>query len=275
MAAPAESWGHVLTPVSNEQFLETVAVWNGLCFDPNDVESWTPAQAREGLVALERLTRSITATKALLVGRLCAGRDTTATMVRETGMSRRSAREIRAAAKVITEHPAALGKLVSGEISTEHLAHLSHVSSELAGELLDAAAGMCADDYKMLVDQHRVCRESTTSDEEQHNSRSLKFFTKPNGCVGATIVLPPVEGTEFKTMIGELCNQAWKTKHPDRAQVLGGHNDEPRGRRLADAFIEFMRGARSTGKPSVVITMMLTRWNHTSSRISPSPRKRP
>ncbi len=255
LALPAESWSHVLTPVADDSFVDTLAAWNGLRLRATDVDSWTPTQARQGLVALERLTRSITATKTALIGQLCAGRDTTATIVRETGMSRRNARELRAAAKVISQHPEALQNLQDGAISTEHLSHLSHVSDELANELLPNATGMCADDYKKLVDRHRVQRESKSLAEEQRNSRSVKFFTKPNGCVGATIVLPPIEGTEFKTTIEELCNQGWKAQHPERAESLGGHDDEPRERRLADAFVQFLRGERATGKPSVVVVV--------------------
>jgi hypothetical protein len=207
------------------------------------------------LAALERLTRSIAATKTVLVGRLAAGRDTTATIVRETGMSRRSARELRGAAKVVADQPDALGLLASGQVSVEHLAHLSHVSSDSIKDLLSESINMCADDYKKSVDRHRVRRESKTLDEEQRNSRSVKFFTKPNGCVGATIVLPPVEGTQFKTVLQDLFDQAWRVKHPERAEVLSGHDDEPFDRRLADAFVGFMRGGRVTGKPSVVVVI--------------------
>jgi hypothetical protein len=250
-----ESQHHVLAPTSNEWFEETLLAWKSVDFDPATVASWTPSQARQGMVALERLTRSVNATKAMLVGRLAADRDTTATMVRETGMSRRAARELRAASKVVKDHPDALDMLSSGAVSTEHLAHLAHLKPEMVGELLEKASNTCADDYKKLVDQHRVRRESRTVAEEQHNSRSVKFFTKPNGCVGATIVLPPIEGTEFKTFVEVLCDQTWKAKHPERAATLGAHDDEPRERRLADAFVEFMKGGQSGGKPSVIVVV--------------------
>jgi hypothetical protein len=193
-----ESLSHVLAAGTEDWFTDTLLAWNAIQFDASVVDSWTPFQARQGLIALERLTRSITAVKTSLVGQLKAGRDTTATIVRETGMSRRSARELRSVAKVISEHPDALATLASGGVSTEHLAHLAHLTTEMAGEVLQAATGKCADDYKTLVDTHRVRRESKSVEEEQHNSRSVKFFTKPSGCVGMTIVLPPVEGNELK-----------------------------------------------------------------------------
>jgi hypothetical protein len=251
---------HVLTPIAIDWFDETMLAWKALGFDPSTVAGWTPSQARRGIVELERLTRSANATKAALISRLAAGRDTTATLVRETGMSRRVARELQGASKIVNDHPEALEMLSSGAVSTEHLAHLAHLKPEMVGELLEKASNTCADDYKKMVDQHRVGRESKSLSEEQHNSRSVKFFTKPNGCVGATIVLPPIEGTEFKTVIEDLCDQAWRTKHPERAATLGAHDDEPRERRLADAFIEFMKGDgtnswRGGGKPSVVVVV--------------------
>jgi hypothetical protein len=250
-----ESLSHVLAAGTEDWFTDTLLAWNAIQFDASVVDSWTPFQARQGLVALERLTRSVAAVKTSLVGQLKAGRDTTATIVRETGMSRRSARELRSAAKVINEHPDALATLASGDVSTEHLAHLAHLTTEMAGEVLQEATGKCADDYKTLVDTHRVRRESKSVEEEQHNSRSVKFFTKPNGCVGMTIVLPPVEGNELKASVAEMCDRMWKDKHPNRADALGGHDDEPYERRLADAFIRLMRGERAGGKPSVVVVI--------------------
>jgi hypothetical protein len=247
--------GFELSASCDVGFRSTVGIWADLVFNPAIVSDWSPAQARQGLVALERLTRAITATKTVLVGRLAAGRDTTATIVRETGMSRRNARELRNAAKVVNENSGALNKLVAGDVSAEHLAHLAHISTEMAADLLDDADRMCADDYRNHIDKHRVKRESKTVAEEQHNGRSVTFFTKPNGNVGITIVLPPVAGTEVKTAIEAICDQAWKTKHPDRAHVAGGHDDDPRERRLADAFIELVRGDRSVGKPSVIVVI--------------------
>jgi hypothetical protein len=228
-------------------------VWRDHRFQVDDVAGWGADDAAQGLVVLENVTRSIDALKTVLVGCLDAGRDATASIVRKTGMSYRAARQLHAASKIVDQHPDALHKLSTGELSAEHLATLAPLPSDLAAELLGDADGKSADEFKKHVATHRVRHESKTVSEEQHNSRSVKFFTKPNGCIGATIILPPVEGTEFKTIITDLCDRAWKTKHPERAEVLGGHTDEPYERRLADAVVEFMHGAQTTGKPSVIV----------------------
>jgi hypothetical protein len=253
--AAYEFVSEVLVADSDDQFAAVLATWTSIAFDPAVVDSWLPWQARQGLIALEKLTRTIAAAKTVLVGRLDAGRDTTSSLVRTTGMSQRAARELHAASQIIEQHPDALHMLNSGTVSTEHLAQLSHVDTELAAQLLGDAETKSVDEYKKHVDQQRARRNTSTLNEEQHNSRSVKFFTKPNGCVGATIVLPPVEGTEFKTIITDLCDQAWKRKHPDRADVVGGHDDDPYDRRLADALVEFVRGGCTTGKPSVIIVI--------------------
>jgi hypothetical protein len=229
--------------------------WRDHRFDPVDVVGWGANDATQGLVVLENVTRSIDALKTVLVGCLDAGRDATASIVRKTGMSYRAARQLHAASKVVDQHPDALTKLSAGEVSAEHLAALAPLNSGLAAELLGDAHGKSADEFKKHVATHRVRHESKSLSEEQHNSRSVKFFTKSNGCIGAAIVLPPVEGTEFRTIITDLCDRAWKTKHPERAEVLGGHTDDPYERRLADAVVEFMHGARTTGKPSVIVVI--------------------
>ncbi len=67
-------------------------------------------------------------------------------------------------------------------------------------------------------------------------------------------MLPPTEGHEFRNTLNELCDQAWRTAHPDRAETLGAHEDEPRNRRLADAFVDWMRGkTTASGKPALIV----------------------
>jgi hypothetical protein len=170
-------------------------------------------------------------------------------------MSHRAAKELHAAAQVVDQHADAAGMLTSGSVSTEHLAYLAPLNKESAAALLGDAPSRSADQFKKHVDQHRIRHESTTLGEEQHASRSVKFFTKPNGCIGTTIVLPPVEGTEFRTVIRDLCDRNWKQLHPERANTVGGHDDEPYERRLADAVVQFMHGERVTGKPSVIVVI--------------------
>jgi hypothetical protein len=145
-----QSVNHLLAADADDQFAAVIESWNAIAFDPTVVDTWLPWQARQGLIALERLSRSIASVQAVLVGRLDAGRDTTASLVRTTGMSQRLARELHAASKIIEQHPNALNMLSSGEVSTEHLAQLGHVDTELAAQLLVDAETKSADELKKM-----------------------------------------------------------------------------------------------------------------------------
>ena len=124
----------------------------------------------------------------------------------------------------------------------------------MAAELLPQARGLSVDEFSRLVASHRVKAESATLTDEQHASRSVTFNERPNGCIQATIVLRPVEGHEFRNTLTELCDKAWRAAHPERAENLGGHEDEPRARRLADAFVSWMRSTTvNTGKPALIV----------------------
>lgn len=232
----------------------TLGEWAQVRFDTERVAEWSPVQAEAGLVALEQVRRSLAAVTAVLVNCLDAGRDTAAALTRATGASGCSARELAAAAKVVREHPDAGSMLSCGIVSAGHLRPLAYLKPAMAAELLPQARGLTVDEFARLVAKHRVKTESTSLAEEQQAERSVKFFDKPNGCVGVTMVLPPVEGHELRNTLNELCDQAWRAAHPDRAEVLGGHEDEPRDLRLADAFVAWMRSKIvATGKPALIV----------------------
>jgi hypothetical protein len=237
------------------QPVETVTdTWASFVINPAVVVGWTPEQSANGLRLLEQLSRTIDAAKLVLIGQLDAGRDTTATIVRTTGISTSNARELRRAAKVINEHPDALNKLAEGSLTTEHLAKVSHLKSDLAAELIETAHVKSADEFRRFVDETRIQRDSASVSDEQHNSRSVKIYTKRNGCIGINIVLPPVEGNELHNTLQAIADQTWRAAHPERATVNGGHHDEPHEQRLADALISWMRnGNTATGKPAVIV----------------------
>ncbi len=168
------------------QCCETVlGDWAGLVLDPAVVVGWNPEQSREGLIMLERLSRSITAVKVVLVTQLEAGRDTTAAIIRATGVSTSQAHELRRAAKVVEQHPSALASLANGSVSTEHLAKVSHLKPELATELLGAVDGKSADDFRRFVDETRVQRESSHcsagANETPQQSQRQDLLTAPQG----------------------------------------------------------------------------------------------
>jgi hypothetical protein len=237
-----------------ESFDVVMRVWASMGFDQAVVLGWSPEQSRQGLIALERLVRSISAVQVVLVSQLEAGRNTTASIVRATGVSTSQARELQRAALVVEQHPSVLQDLAAGSLSTEHLAKVSHLKSDLAAEMLASVDGKSADEFRSYVDETRVQRESTSVSDEQHASRSVKIYRKRNGCVGINIVLPPIEGNEFTNTVEAIADQLWRAAHPDRAEVAGVIDVEPMERRLADAFISWMRnGNTATGKPAVIV----------------------
>jgi hypothetical protein len=233
-----------------------LAEWASCRFDPGLVAGWSPEQARLGLVELEQVRRSIDAVTAVLTARLAAGRDLQAALCRSTGMSSRDARAAVDVGKVVDRLPEAGNLLASGAVSAGHLRPLAHITPELAAELLPHAVSMGVDDFITLVKQRNVKQHSKTLAEEQEASRSIEFFETKNGCVGARIVLPPVDGVEFRETLNQLCDTQYRKDHPERADTLGGHDIEPRSRRLADAFRIWMRNKTlSIGKPAVIVTI--------------------
>ena len=118
-----------------------------------------------------------------------------------------------AVAKVAHEHPEAADQLSCGMIAAGHLRPLAYLKPEMAADLLPLARGLSVDEFIRVVARHRVKAESTSLADEQHAERSVTFFEKANGCVRATVVLPPTEGHEFRNMLNELCDQAWRTAH--------------------------------------------------------------
>lgn len=246
--------------------------WAGVRFDTADVAGWSPIQAEAGLAALEQVRRSLAAVTSALVHQLDAGRDTAAAITRATGVSAALGREMAAVAKVAHEHPEAADQLSCGMLAAGHLRPLAYLKPEMAADLLPLARGLSVDEFIRVVAHHRVKAESKSLADEQHAERSVTFFEKPNGCVGATIVLPPTDGHEFRNMLNELCDQAWRTAHPDRAETLGGHEAEPRNRRLADAFVEWMRGKiTASGKPALIIHVEAETLNATIAPDTPIP----
>jgi hypothetical protein len=224
--------------------------------DAGLVSGCSAAEARRGLAAVELAVRSLQALMVGFVTRLDAGRDTVAAVKRVTGVSASVARGLAAAAVVVEENPPVGVLLSSGELSVDHIVSLGGLTPETIERLLPLAVVEVADVFRRTVTEYRVLTEANTLEEEQQLSRSVTFFTKRNGCVGATVVLPPVPGATFRNTLNELCDQAWRAAHPERAEVAGGHDEvEPRERRVADALITWMSSKTlQLGKPVVVIT---------------------
>jgi hypothetical protein len=241
-------------PVS--EFGLLVGQWEQVRFDCSVAAGCTPDEASVGLVVLEGVRRSLDAATAVLAGRLNAGRDARAALVRRTGMSSRQANEIVDVVKVLGSLPGSEELLSAGKVSVAHLRPLAHIKTELAALLLPAAEGMGADEFVTFVKERNVKHDAKSLAEEQEASRSVTFFETKNGCVGARIVLPIADGTEFRETLNQLCDAQYRKDHPERATEVGGHDVEPRDRRLADVFRVWMRERNvGAGRPAVIVTV--------------------
>jgi hypothetical protein len=238
------------------EFGLSVAQCEQVRFDCSVAADCTVDEASAGLVVLEGVRRSLDAVTAVLAGRLNAGRDTRAALVRKTGMSSRQANEIVDIVKVLHALPDAEEMLSSGKVSVAHLRPLAHINAELAASVLADAEGMSADQFVTFVKERNVKRNAKSLAEEQEASRSVTFFETKNGCVGARIILPIADGTEFRETLNQLCDAQYRKDHPERADQVGGHDVEPRERRLADAFRTWMRDRNvGAGRPAVIVTI--------------------
>jgi Domain of unknown function (DUF222) len=233
-----------------------VAQWDQVRFDCSVVADCTPQEASDGLVVLEGVRRSLDAATAVLAGRLNAGRDTRAKLVRKTGMSSKQANEIVEVVKVFGSLPGSEELLSAGKVSVAQLRPLAHINTELAASVLPDAEGMGADQFVTFVKKRNAKLNAKSLTEEQEASRSVTFFETKNGCVGARIVLPPADGTELRETLNQLCDAHYRKDHPERATEVGGHDVEPRERRLADTFRVWMRDRNvGAGRPAVIVTV--------------------
>ena len=206
---------------------------------------WAATEAKIGLREIARLRGELAAAQAVLTVVMAqeTGRDTTAALSRHTGMSDREAREATKVAEVVAKLAGAEAALASGAVTGAHLAALAPVvGTEDAAGLLELAAGQSPEEFVKTVQRVRIEREGPTLAAKQQAARSLKFFNDEYGCIGLRGVLPPLAGTALKTRLEQIADDAWRAAHPERASVLGGHDDEPYERRLADALVSLVCG---------------------------------
>ena len=203
-------------------------------------DEWSVGDAKVGLRELARLRAELTVAQAVLVRVMSTetGRDTAAALSRNTGMSSRDAREATKVAEVVESVPGAEEALASGAVTSSHLAALAPIAAtDDAAGLLESAASQSPEEFAKTVQRVRIERDGASWTEKQTASRSLRFFTTEYGCVGMHGVLPPVAGAELKAVLGRIADDAWRSAHPERADVLGGHDAESYDRRLADALV--------------------------------------
>lgn len=206
---------------------------------------WTAASARAGLVQIGRLRAVLDAAQAALVGvmRPVFGRDTRAAVVRATGMSGAEARRAEVVADVCERVDGAAGALAGGQVSAAHLAVLGPVAEDPgAAALLARAAAQSVDDFARTVRRHRIDTDAAGLAERQRQARTVQFSTTDDGGLRIHAVLTQLDGARVRAAVEQRCDERWRRAHPERAASVGGHDDEPRDRRLADALVELVTG---------------------------------
>ncbi len=233
--------------------------WRGITIPTVDTHGWARADAEIVLREIERLRRGLDAAHARVVAVIDAsGKDAAAFIARTTGVSTKIAREQARVAKVVEQFDGAGEALASGRLSSEHLRSLAPVADDPeASSLLETAFTQTPEEFRKTVTRYQQVKNPKTFRERERAARSVSFFAADNGCIGMRAILPPIEGEELQNRLSQIADAAWRLEHPERADTLGGHDGEPLHRRLADAFMELIRGKGGTGfgKPTIVVTV--------------------
>jgi hypothetical protein len=206
-----------------------------------DASQWSPEDARLGLREIARIRAGLDAAQAALVGvvKRSSGRDTRAALVRSTGMSSGEARAAERVADVAERVLGAANALAEGVVSSGHLAALGPVDDARAAAdlLVHAAGGESVDDFTTRVRRHQLEVDGAGVAERQRRARTLSFFRGEDGGIGVRALFTALDGARVRAAIERACDRAWRADHPDRAPVLGGHEAEPRDRRLSDTLV--------------------------------------
>jgi hypothetical protein len=102
-----------------------------------------------------------------------------------------------------------------------------------AASLLDDAASTTPEEFANAVEQFRLsasCGEDMT--KRQRARRALRFYAAPDGMIGLSGLLPPMEGSELKNRLAATVDARWRADHPDRAATLGGHGGDTYGEEI-------------------------------------------
>ena len=230
-----------------------------LCLPNVSSTGWDPATAKAGLHQLRRLQGEIDAWRAVLIGVLKTetGRDTKAVLARGFGMSGAEAKKAEQVADVVSRVAGAGDALANGDVTGEHLRVLAPIAdADEAAELLALAPSQSPEDFAKTVEKYRIECDSKGWRHRQQRARSVRFFKADYGCVGMRVILPTLDGESVKASLNETCDAAWREAHPERAESLGGHDDEPRECRLADALVGAITGqAGGSARTALIVTV--------------------
>ncbi len=226
-----------------------LAEWQGVSLPVIVASEWTALSARAGLVELHRLFAALHAAQSALVSVMqpAFGRDTRAAMVRSTGMASVEARRAEFVTAVCEQVPGARAALEAGEVSAAHLVLLWPVREDPAAELLLEVAKMeRVDVFARTVHRHRIETGAPGMKERQHRARTFRMSRTEDGGFVLHAVLTALDGEQVRAAVEQRCDERWRAAHPDRAESAGGHEDDPRDQRMADAFVDLLLG-RDTG----------------------------
>ena len=214
--------------------------WVHVCVPLVDPTDWLTDEVRAGLQEVERIAREAQAAMALLVSAMPESRDAVADLSRTCGISNREARRRRDVAKVIEKVDGALQLLRSGAVSAEHVAAIVAIADrDGAAEILRAARLKSPEDVGREAEQFRLAAEHGSNvAKRQRTERRLRFHKGPDGMIGLSGLLPPVEGRELQSRLAALVDARWRSEHPERARILGGHGGDTVDQRMADALLE-------------------------------------
>lgn len=229
-----------------EKNSRTLKILGGLAIPRLLAADWDAASAKVALHEVRRLRGELAAAEAVLIAALKTetGRDTKATLARSFNMSNGEAARAEQVAEVVSRIPGAADALADGSVTGEHLRRLVPIADvDEAAALFVQAAGQTAEEFAETVDRHRIESDANGRQARQRAARSLRFFPADEGCVGMRAILPAVDGELVRGAIETACNAAWRTAHPERAAVAGGHGNESADRRMADAFVELVTGS--------------------------------
>ena len=221
----------------------STTVWDEVKIPTSDPSVTTRVHAAAALRQLERLRREVDAAWATVTIVLGANsRDTAAEISRATGRSNRQARRDTQTAQTVETLPAAGEALAKGEVSAEHVAML-HPLLGLPGvaALLEKAATSTVDEFRDTVQRFELdARGDEDMAAKQHKRRLLRFFDAELGMLGITGLLPPVEGARLRAELEAIADRTYRATNPERADVRGGHDEEPLAARLADALVSLV-----------------------------------
>ena len=142
--------------------------------------------------------------------------DVADSLVRETGISRRRARQARRQAKTIAAHPEVAEALAEGAINAEQAEAIARarVTDTSRSRLLRAAVGgEHTDATRLRIATAETAERDETPEQRfmrQYSKRFLRFYNDRDGMVCMQGALDPESGARLKAVIASIANRMWR-----------------------------------------------------------------